>query len=254
MSGAHRRIESATTFRRRRTVALAFVLVVVVLVGLIFTRSTDATHEKDTGRPKASRTTVTVRPTTTTKPAPPTSTTDPGTLPQTDAKPPVDVASVSARLAPLWAAIQSGNLATAMTVFFPESAYLTMKTGVIPAPAADYQGRLVGLFTIDLATYNQAVGSPSSAARLLGFSVDPTLAHWVTPGTCANLIGYWHLPNIRITYSNGSQTRSFGVFSLISWRGQWYVVHLGPVPRSSGAGLLDLPATGSGTPGPGGGC
>jgi uncharacterized membrane protein YGL010W len=36
VSGAHRRIESAATFRRRRTVALAFVLVVGLLVGPMF--------------------------------------------------------------------------------------------------------------------------------------------------------------------------------------------------------------------------
>jgi hypothetical protein len=48
--------------------------------------------------------------------------------------------------------------------------------------------------------------------------------------------------------------RSFGVASLISWRGLWYVVHLGPNPRPSDVGTVDQPAIGPGSPGPGGGC
>ena len=158
------------------------------------------------------------------------------------------------RLAPLWKSIQNDDATTGATIFFPESAYLQMKTGAISAPASDYQNRLVALFTMDLGTYQQALGTPPASAVLTGVKVDPSVAHWVVPGTCANHIGYWHLPNIRLVYSNHGTTSSFGVFSLISWRGEWFVVHLGPVPRNSGAGLLDLPAAGPGTPGPGGGC
>jgi len=150
--------------------------------------------------------------------------------------------------------MQTGNLQTGMTVFFPESAYLRMKTGVLPNPSGDYQSRLVALYNMDLGTYQVALGSPPASARLVAITADPSIAHWVPPGACANTIGYWHLPNIRIEFAAGAAESSFGVFSLISWRGVWYVVHLGPVPRTSGTGLLDLPATGPGTPGPGGGC
>jgi len=183
-----------------------------------------------------------------------TTTTDPGLLPQTSEIPPTDVASISRRMAPLWAAMKTDSLPVGMTVFFPKSAYQQVKAGILSNPVGDYQNRLVALYGMDLNTYNAALGIPPASALLAGFAVEPSLVHWVAPGACTNAIGYWHLPNIRISYSSRGSVSSFGVFSLISWRGVWYVVHLGPVPRTSGTGVLDLPANGQGTPGPGGGC
>jgi len=239
------------SYRRRRLAASAILISVVLLGVLALGVLSGSNHpQRAVARPVVRQTTTastTLAPTTT-------STTDPGTLPQTNAEPPTDVASLMNDLAPLWTAIQTDDVAMGATVFFPRSAYLQMKTGAISAPSSDYQSRLVALFASDLATYQQALGTPPSSARLVSFEVNPALAHWVPPGACANEIGYWHLPNIRIVYSNGAQTSSFGVFSLISWRGVWYVVHLGPVPRSNGSGLLDLPESGAGAPGPGGGC
>ena len=53
------------------------------------------------------------------------------------------------------------------------------------------------------------------------------------------------MANTRIVYSEGGQTRSLGIASLISWRGEWYVVHLGAILRGAG-GEVDRPATGAG--------
>ncbi len=251
MSGPRVNTPSAAVYRRRRLVALGAMAVVVFLIGLALAGWAGSSPGPATSQPPPApaSTTTTVAPTTTT-----TSTTDPGLLPQTTAEPSTDPVTLATRLAPLWKSIQYDDAATGATIFFPESAYLQMKTGAISAPASDYQNRLVALFTMDLGTYQQALGTPPASAVLTGVEVDPSIAHWVVPGTCANHIGYWHLPNIRLVYSNHGTTSSFGVFSLISWRGEWFVVHLGPVPRNSGAGLLDLPAAGPGTPGPGGGC
>jgi hypothetical protein len=47
-------------------------------------------------------------------------------------------------------------------------------------------------------------------------------------------------------YQLDGQTRSFGIASLISWRGEWYVVHLGAILRNSAAGEVDEPAVGPG--------
>ena len=58
---------------------------------------------------------------------------------------------------------------------------------------------------------------------------------WVPPGACYNSIGYWHVPGARVVYERGGATRSFGIASLISWRGDWYLVHLGAYSRN-GAG------------------
>jgi hypothetical protein len=55
-------------------------------------------------------------------------------------------------------------------------------------------------------------------------------------------------------YRAGGRERSIGIASLISWRGQWYVVHFGAVLRSTAGGVVDQPASGPGVPGPPGGC
>ena len=245
-------------YRRRRLTAGGIGLVILIGLAVLLGEVVGGWSGSSPTRAVAPSGTPTTLPptrvTSTTAVAPTATTTDAGLLAQTSDKPPTDVAAVSSRMAPLWTAIRTGSLSIGMTVFFPETAYLRMKTGVLSSPSADYQNRLVALYNMDLGTYRAALGVPPSKADLVSFGIDPSLAHWVPPLACANTIGYWHLPNIRLSYSSGGSVSSFGVFSLISWRGVWYVVHLGPVPRTSGSGLLDLSALGPGTPGPGGGC
>ena len=150
----------------------------------------------------------------------------------------------------LWRAISEDNRALAARVFFPEGPYLSMKTGVIPDPAADYRSRLVALYNLDVAKYHRW----TSGARLVRVNVDQGLATWIAPGACENRIGYWHLPGVRLVLARHHRLWSVGVFSLISWRGVYYVVHLGPNPRVANVGTLDDPRLGAGGPGPGGGC
>lgn len=251
-----RRAITQSVYRRRRLttggIGLVFLVALAVLLGEA--GGSSGSSSKTAPPPVTSTTVPPPSVTSTNASATSTATSDPGFLPPASDEPPTDVASVSSRMAPLWTAIQTGSLSKGMTVFFPESAYLQMKTGAISNPPGDYQNRLVALYNMDLGVYRSALGSPPSSAAVVSVEVDPELAQWVAPRTCANTIGYWHLPNIRISYSSGGSVSSFGVFSLISWRGAWYVVHLGPVPRTSGSGLLDLPASGPGIPGPGGGC
>ncbi len=191
--------------------------------------------------------------TTTTTTVPATTTTDPGLLPQTAAEPPVD-ASLQTTLAPLWNAIVSGSVDPALGVFFPETAYLQMKTGVLAEPASDYADRLIAFFNLDIPAYHQALGPDASTAKLLSVSASAADASYIPPGACENKIGYWHLPGVRFVYQVGGSEQSFAVASLISWRGVWYVVHLGPNPRSQNIGTVDQPAVGPGVAGPPGGC
>jgi len=163
-------------------------------------------------------------------------------------------ASLRATLAPLWSAITSGSPATGMSVFFPRPAYLQMKTGVLPDPGADYTGRLVAFYGLDIAAYHQALGAGAASAALVSVDASPSDAAWIAVGSCENRTGYWHLPGVRLVYEEGGAVQSFAVASLISWRGVWYVVHLGPNPRPADVGTVDQPAQGAGTPGPAGGC
>jgi hypothetical protein len=160
-----------------------------------------------------------------------------------------------ADFAPLWKAIVDRSDSEAAPLFFPEQAYIAMKTNEIPYPQSDYVGRLIAFYQLDLLAYHRALGgSHASSATLLAVDGNAADAAWIPPGACENGIGYWHLPGVRFVYELHGVEKSFAIASLISWRGVWYVVHLGPNPRPENVGTVDQPANGAGVPGPAGGC
>lgn len=161
--------------------------------------------------------------------------------------------SLNSRMSILFADLVANSLPRAERLFFPESAYVAMKTGRIAAPASDYVNRLIGFLRLDLAVYHASLTS-HGPSTFLGINVNPADALWIHPGWCENSIGYWHIPGVRLVYRQRNVVRSVAVASLISWRGVWYVVHLGPNPRPRNVGTLDAPALGRGVPGPAGGC
>jgi hypothetical protein len=155
-------------------------------------------------------------------------------------------------MAALWQGIRSGAVSAAMPAFFPEGAYAQVKA--IADPRADYNSRLVHEFSQDIAAAHGLLGAGASSAQLVGVQVPSSYAHWVSPGACYNSVGYYEVPNARLVYREGGQTSSFGIASMISWRGVWYVVHLGAVTRSSDAGVVDDPSSGTGTSEPSSTC
>jgi hypothetical protein len=178
-------------------------------------------------------------------------TVDPGTLPQTAATPAFG-AVFGSQMRTLWTAIVTGSPRLARAVFFPESAYRQLKA--IPSPSSDYIYRLLAFLDLDIAAYHAHIGSTPAAARLVAVEAESALAAWIPAGACENAVGYWHLPGTRLVYTVAGRRYSFRVSSLISWRGVWYVIHLGPNPRPSNVGTVDDPQVGPGVPGPGGGC
>ncbi|MHB1087804.1 MAG: hypothetical protein ACYC19_03450 [Acidimicrobiales bacterium] len=182
----------------------------------------------------------------------PLSAASPGSLPQTSVEPSLTT-GLNVQMRTLWRALSLDSPALAERVFFPREAYLRMKQGQIANPAADYSDRLVALFALDVAAYHRVVttGSHASFVRVLTARSD---AAWIAPGACENKIGYWHLPGVRLVFKKGQRVQSVAVASLISWRGVWYVVHLGPNPRPANVGTVDDFRSGPGTPGPPGGC
>ena len=185
---------------------------------------------------------------TTTAPAPTTTVPSAADLPQTDAMPSASTPQFAAEMAALWKGVVTGSVGPAMAAFFPEAAYVRIKT--IADPAADYEQRLVGELTADIAAAHAVLGPDPAAATLVGVDVPASLVHWVTPGTCANNAGYFEVPNARVVYRIDGAVRSFGIASLISWRGVWYVVHLGSVLRSGAGGVVDDPSAGPGISAP----
>jgi hypothetical protein len=143
----------------------------------------------------------------------------------------------------LWTGIVTDSLGPALPAFFPRGAYAQLKA--IPSAGADWQGRLVYDYRLDIRSAHALLrGDP--AARLIAVDVPSSYAHWVPPGVCYNGIGYFEVPNARVVYQTHGVVRSFGIASMISWRGVWYVVHLGAILRSSDVGQVDDPSSGRG--------
>jgi hypothetical protein len=234
-------------YRRRRLMALAVACILVAGAVLMITRATVG------GRPAAAPTahgggpaTNDIRSTTTTAPPPPTITTDPGVLPQTGAFPVTTSTTFATNMAALWNGVSTGTAQDALPGFLPESAYLQLKA--VPSPQSDYSDRLVAEYEADVVAAHRLLGPDPSASKLVGVDVDAAYAHWVPPGSCYNSVGYFELPNSRVVYSVNGQIASFGIASMISWRGEWYVVHLGPMQPSGSGGQVDSPASGPGSP------
>jgi len=195
-------------------------------------------HRSHPARPATTTTTTTTLPSV---PATQSSTLPSATTPQ-----------FHAEMAALFRAVQDDAPALGERSFFPESAYVRLKA--IADPSADYEDRLLADYRLDVGAAHALLGPAAAGARLVGVQVPTSEAAWIPPGYCYNSIGYWHDPGARLLYEEAGQLHSFGIASLISWHGVWYVVHLGAVLRSTAAGVVDSPAIGPGTPGPPGGC
>lgn len=226
-------------------------------------RSATAGHQRPAAAPTGARTatttgrvpaptTTTLPPTTTTTLPPTTTTVDPGTLPQTGQFPTASSPQFQSEMAALWQGVVTGSPGQAMPAFFPESAYAQLKA--IGDPGADWQDRLVAEYDADIAAAHALLGSDPSAATFVGVNVPSQYGHWVTAGVCTNSIGYFEVPNARVVYQEDGRQQSFGIASMISWRGEWYVVHLGAVLRSTPGGQVDEPSTGPGTSAPSSTC
>jgi hypothetical protein len=175
---------------------------------------------------------------------------DPGKLPQTHQLPAAGTPGFRAEMAALWRGVTAGALRPALPAFFPESAYVQVKQ--IADPRGDYVQRLLGGYRADLLAAHALLGH--DPARLLDVRVPGPYAHWVDPGACYNRVGYYEVPNARVVYTQSGQTRSFGIASMISWRGVWYVVHLGAVVPAGAGGEVDDPSAGPGVSAPSSTC
>ncbi|MFN8040211.1 MAG: hypothetical protein U0Q07_13450 [Acidimicrobiales bacterium] len=210
----------------RRTPAAAALVTLLLLAGTAACgRGEEPAGGTATGAPTEGA--ALVEPTTT---IPATTTTvDPGTLPQTEAKPAVDSADFDARVQALWKGIVDDDPAEAMPFFFPLTAYRQVKP--IKDPDGDWKNRLVGTYEQEIHALHKQLGKDPSAAVFEGIDVPMGNAQWMKPGTENNKLPYWRVLSSKVRYSVGGQKKSFVVSSMISWRGEWYVVHLTAPPR-----------------------
>jgi hypothetical protein len=174
---------------------------------------------------------------------------DAGALPQTAVLPKTSSQALKNAVHDIWLAVTTGKPDYALPAFFPEKAYEQVKA--IADPDSDWKNRLWYDFTLDLAAVHKLV---KPGARLTGILMPTQYYQWIPAGACYNNVGYWHAPGPRVVYKEGGVTHSFGLASLISWRGDWYLIHFGAVVRSAAYGIVDDPETGPGIPGPPGNC
>jgi hypothetical protein len=239
---------NGTIRRRRRAAGLVLLAALTVAIALIGTGSTGAGRRSSIAgaeprtppvaapvavhrAPARARARVVVPP--------------PGSLPQTHVRPSATGARLRIRMALLWRGIVEDSTAPAVAAFFPRRAYVQLKA--IPSASSDWADRLLHDYSLDIHAAHALLGTGARGARLIAVEVPSSYGHWVSPGDCYNSVGYYEVPNARVVYREDGQVRSFGIASMISWRGVWYVVHLGAVLRPADEGTVDEPASGHGT-------
>ena len=146
-------------------------------------------------------------------------------LPQTEARPSVTDERFKRRMQQLAAAILSGDAEKARSTFFPLVAYAQVKD--VQKPERDYRFRLMAHFERDIREYRKALGKAAEHAEFIGVEVPESRAEWMKPGKEGNRIGYFRVlrSKLRFRLPDGKE-RSLELTSMISWRGEWYVVHL----------------------------
>ena len=146
-------------------------------------------------------------------------------LPQTDQRPTPSSASFQRRIEAVAHAIISGDAEPALVAFFPLLAYQQVKD--VAKPERDYKFRLIANFKRDVLEYHRALGASAAEAKFAGVTIAEPAAKWMAPGAEGNKVGYFRVLRARLHFTLPTgRSRDFELTSLISWRGEWYVVHL----------------------------
>ncbi len=146
-------------------------------------------------------------------------------LPQTDQRPTLSSSSFQQRIAAVAKAIISGDAEPAVAAFFPLVAYQQVKD--VAKPERDYRFRLLANFKRDVLEYHHALGAAASDATFSGVTVSERDTKWMAPGSEGNKLGYFRVLRSHLHFTlPAGRSRDFELTSLISWRGEWYVVHL----------------------------
>jgi hypothetical protein len=146
-------------------------------------------------------------------------------LDQTDQRPSLTSPSFQKRIDAVARAIVSGDVEPALSAFFPLVAYQQVKD--VAKPERDYKFRLLANFKRDLLEYHHALGAAAAESKFDGITVPEKDAKWMAPGSEGNKLGYFRVLRSRLRFTlPAGRSREFELTSLISWRGEWYVVHL----------------------------
>jgi len=152
--------------------------------------------------------------------------TDPGTLPQTEDKPTASGEQWDEWTHGLWSAIVEDDPEQALPFFFPLGAYRQVKA--INDIDGDYKNRLIAYYEDDIHKLHKQLGAKADTASFVKLEV-PATAQWIKPGVEYNKGAYWRVFDSKLVYELDGQQKTMLVKSMISWRGQWYVVHLSSI-------------------------
>ncbi len=146
-------------------------------------------------------------------------------LPQTEEKPTPSSASLRRRLELLVEAIVNDEPALALPCFFPVEAYSQVKA--IKEPERDWRQRLVSAFERNIHEYHRKLRPVGSGVRLLRVEIPETKVKWMKPGSEGNRVGYHRVLRSKLVVATAQGDElPLELTSMISWRGEWYIVHL----------------------------
>lgn len=151
------------------------------------------------------------------------------TEPQTHDRPAPDAPILVKRAEALYQAIRDDAPDIALPFFFPVDAYKQVKD--VTFPERDWKNRLVAEFVRDIHEIHRLNAKSLDGSTFAGLEVPDARARWVEPGEEYNKIGYFRVFGSKLKWEKDGRTRSTEVKSLISWRGQWYAVHLSAIVR-----------------------
>ncbi|TAN25043.1 MAG: hypothetical protein EPN30_05505 [Actinomycetota bacterium] len=103
-----------------------------------------------------------------------------------------------------------------------------MQVKAISDPVHDYDTRLMYAYHMDLLSDHEQLAKLGGTPKLIGLEVPQSRAEWILPGEEYNKGSYWRVYGSELTFSINGVSHHFPIYSLISWRGEWYIVHLGP--------------------------
>lgn len=150
---------------------------------------------------------------------------DGGVLPQTEDRPSGESPFFRELSRRLFAAIVHDDPKRAHDLFFPLEAYRQVKA--IADPDRDYRRRLLANFERDIHAYHKRLGRDPERAELIAIDVPTERARWMKPGSEGNKLGYYRVLRSALRFRDADgKERNLELTSLISWRGQWYVVHI----------------------------
>ncbi|MEZ4370173.1 MAG: methyltransferase domain-containing protein [Polyangiaceae bacterium] len=146
-------------------------------------------------------------------------------LPQAEGDPSFESPLFKQHLRLLTRAIVLDDPEIARSVFFPVEAYQQVKD--IPKPERDWEYRLWKNFKRDVHDYHKRLGDNPRYATLVRLDTSGRSKSWMQPGSEGNKLGYFRMTHPKLVFqrADGKELR-VDLTSLISWRGEWYVVHL----------------------------